>query len=322
MFKQIYKILLVFCFVQTSILGVSRASEPYTLYALACEPIQNDAPKSAIRLKAADKAMFEALSKSSFLDVYKSAYKTHDFNVLVYALADNYVEDISTRTTLQNDHELCVEVTGYLYPQNIELALADIKEKQIYPEKLELEPEAITAPSPMSLPPKPEIKINEKIAVENIDKKDLLFEQTKVFIERTSFSNNTSSNAFYADISNGLSENLNVGITTKTSDADYIIKTKVLRAKVDPINKQTNRMQMVVSLELINTNDASSVVEHQNRFVLFESSENEQTVAASLLKKMLRKAAKQISSKIKGKHKDSDSIITPTLPVQRATSLS
>lgn len=317
MFKQIYTIFLILYFALISINEVYASSEPYTLYALACENIQADAPKAAIRMKAVDKAIFEALDKSSFLSDYKNTYDQHNFNMLVYALSDNYLEDVSTRTTFQDEYKLCVEITGYLYPQNIDLALSDIKENQDYPEKLELETDALTSPSPSPLPPKPELKINKNIAVENIDNDNLTLKQVKVFIDRTMFSNNTSSNAFYSDISNALSENLNVAITDKTSDANYLIKTKVLRAKVDPINKQTNRMQMVISLELINTEDASSVIEHQNRFVLFESSENEQNIASSLLKKMLRKATKQIVPKIKNKHAETKSIITPTAPKQR-----
>ncbi len=319
MFKKLFKVLSTFYVIFSYITNVNAISEsePYTLYALACENITNNTPKSAIRLKAADKAIFEALDKSSFLSEYKNTYETHDFNVLVYSLADNYLEDVSTRTTFQDEDKLCVEITGYLYPQNIEFALAEIKEQQTYPEKLELEIEALTPPSPTSLPPKPKVKIKADIAVENIYKDNVTNKQTRVYIDKTMFSNNTSSNAFHFDISNEISENSNVIITDKTSNADYLIKTKVLRAKVDPINKQTNRMQMVVSLELINVADSTSIVEHQNRFVLFESSENEQTIASSLLKKLLRKAARQISSKIKDKYKTSGSIITPNVSLQR-----
>ena len=72
-------------------------------------------------------------------------------------------------------------------------------------------------------------------------------------------------------------------------------------------------MQMVVALELIRTTDSSTLTEHQNRFMLFESTENEQSVAVSLLKKLLRKAAGQILPKIKAKPESyiHSSIITP-----------
>ena len=192
-----------------------------------------------------------------------------------------------------------------------------------YPDSLTIEKAALTEPSPTGMPPKPEIKISQDIAVENtlaeekpaapIAAPKVDNGKTKVFIEKTKFYNNTDTNAFREDIAAPIEENRQLAITNSLSDADYIIKTKVLRAKVDPINKQTNRMQMVVALELIRTTDSSTLTEHQNRFMLFESTENEQSVAVSLLKKLLRKAAGQILPKIKAKPESyiPSSIITP-----------
>lgn len=65
----------------------------------------------------------------------------------------------------------------------------------------------------------------------------------------------------------------NYFITDKRDLADYIIRTNVLKAKVDPINSSTNRLHMVVSVEAEFPDEKSSVIEHQNRFVLFNSDE-------------------------------------------------
>ena len=79
-------------------------------------------------------------------------------------------------------------------------------------------------------------------------------------------------------------------------------------------------MQMVIALELVDNNTENSIIEHQNRFILFESSENEQKVAQDLMRKLLRKAADQIVNKIKIKNNPlvndmgMEAIITPTSP--------
>ena len=95
--------------------------------------------------------------------------------------------------------------------------------------------------------------------------------------------------------------------------ADYVIGSKVLRAKVDPINKDTNRMQMVIAVESRNTDSGETETEHQNRFVLFSSSENEQKVAAKLMKQLFEKAADKIITELEIAHNDAGlpAVITP-----------
>ena len=95
----------------------------------------------------------------------------------------------------------------------------------------------------------------------------------------------------------------NVEITEDRAEADYAIYSEVLRAKVDPINDNNNRLQMVISLDLRNAENRSLIMEHQNRFVLFTSDENEQEVAFRLLKKLFNNAAQLLYKKIE---RDSD----------------
>ena len=137
------------------------------------------------------------------------------------------------------------------------------------------------------------IPLTEEESNQNIDDKRGL-----VYIAPTEFFDKSTSDA-HAQILRALFENdKNYFITDKKDLADYIIKTKVLRAKVDPINSSTNRLQMVVSVEAEFPDEKASVIEHQNRFVLFNSSENEQEVAAKLLKKLFAAAGEKIKDKV------------------------
>lgn len=333
-----------------------------SIYATACEPVRQKEPKSSLRVRATDKATFRAVENAAPLRSYRDNLSSHNFNVLVYTIVDNYVEDLNIRTTEQTAERLCVEVTGYISPDKItqaaeenrqKFAVAEEKAEDIYPEKLELESETPISDALNSLPPKPQVNIKKEIAAETVLKENqdwaapnapvigenvvagqvseaaphqgtgtqtapVLTAQPGdilVYIEKTKFYNDTETANFFKDIKQVLDQRGGIAVIRDSSQADYIIRPKVLRAKVDPINRQTNRLQMVIAVELVNTEKGSTITEHQNRFILFESTENEQTTAAALMKKLLRKAVENISGEIKTKNGGApggDAMITPT----------
>ncbi len=118
-----------------------------------------------------------------------------------------------------------------------------------------------------------------------------------VYIAPTTFFNNTSSSKYSKFLSDVFGKSNYFYLTDNAELADYVINAKVLRAKVDPINKDTNRMQMVIALESKNVNSGETETEHQNRFLLFNASENEQTVAQKLMKQLFEKACDKIITK-------------------------
>ena len=83
-----------------------------------CAEVSDDSLRSSARIKATDKAAFAAVSNLERLAPYKAQLDPHDFNVLVYKIVDNYLEDLTIRTTEQTNEQLCVEVTGYLQEKN------------------------------------------------------------------------------------------------------------------------------------------------------------------------------------------------------------
>lgn len=363
-----------------------------SLYGTACEPIKSGEMKSSVRVRATDKASFTAVENIAELSDYRNSFSGHDFNVLIYNIVDNYVEDLAVRTTKQTAEEICVEVTGYLNAENIlkslnenyqKLAAAErdeeATEQQIkieegkYPEALEIEDEnALKLPIVTALPPKPQIApsansvendelwfdemqghVNKQTAeaepqvriktqpmqnpsiqfteeharptaVPNKKNSEVLQlgenpniqEQTLVFIDKTRFFNDTETGRYFNDVKELFKDKTGIEITADKNKADYIIKPKVLRAKVDPINAKTNRLQLVISLELLDTENGKTIVEHQNRFILFGSDENEQIVASTLMKKLIKKAGEVITSRIPASKNallnSNDSIITPT----------
>lgn len=304
-----------------------------SVYAKACEPVRPGEARSGARVRATDKASFKAIENITALSDCRTQMQSHDFNVLVYHLIDNYLEDMAVRTLEQNEKQICVEVTGYLSPQNIEKArhmqetskeLESEENEELSEEdaSLDLESSLEDLPEPVSeLPPKPQPKIRKEIAYETAvpQNNNIVSTENKtiVFVDKTKFYNGTDTGAFYSDIQQILSENPDIKTTTSKTGADYVLKTNVLRAKVDPINKQTNRLQMVVQLELTDTAGGAPISEHQNRFILFQSDDDEQKVAASLMKKLLHKGCRQLLPKIKKRSIQGlggGAIITPSRP--------
>ncbi len=339
-----------------------------SLVGTGCETVRDDETRSSVRIRATDKASFNAVEKIPELSGYRDSFSSHDFNVLVYNIIDNYIEDQAVRTTSQDDNRLCVEMTGYLNSENILKVLNDNFQKyaepavvsedtlpnvrysnEEYPDSLQIENKAAsTLPAPI-LPPPPQPVISDKVAARPVaDEPDLFadvapetsFETVPaavqsakqpsktvsrsnpsspaaeennivyVFVDKTRFYNNTATLKFYQDLKQAVEERNGVKVTLDKEQAAYTVKTRVLRAKVDPINQQTSRLQMVIAAELEQPGK-EAVVEHQNRFVLFDDKDDEQTVAANLMRKLLLQATRTVLKKVKTKQSRSDAIITP-----------
>ena len=329
--KLIVYAIVLFCCLMTKIVWADSSAIP--IKGNACEKFTPNEAKSTVRVRLTDKASFLAVNSINEVSSFRDGMNEHDYNVLVYGLVDNAIEDMTAKTTKQTDEELCVEVSGYVSLDNILQAVTE-QEKNSAPSNLDNQntmteivndvnnsyselqnaPTTIIPPSddeviekhkaPLSstenlnLPTEAEekaqaIPLTEEESNQNIDDKRGL-----VYIAPTEFFDKSTSDA-HAQILRALFENdKNYFITDKKDLADYIIKTKVLRAKVDPINSSTNRLQMVVSVEAEFPDEKASVIEHQNRFVLFNSSENEQEVAAKLLKKLFAAAGEKIKDKV------------------------
>ncbi|MBQ8677150.1 MAG: hypothetical protein IJ529_01620 [Alphaproteobacteria bacterium] len=332
----------------------------------ACEIFNANQPKSSVRVRVTDKASYNAVAQIPSLAELKSQMLELDYNVIIYNLVDNYVQNMSVKTTSQDENELCVEVTGAIPAVDIVNVIANYspanpapdydfkKENGIIVEKAEpykenlpstadimyngkeefnkiaepssapiayqpeentesakVEPQNIIATNQPIYQPEGETKKAENTYIVP-DLSDVMVddnynytpeEEQKnlnalVYVAPVEFSNNTHSSKPIGVVKDLFSNEDVYTLLDNPDGADYVITSKVLKAKIDPINSQTKRMQMVVSIELKINGADGSISDHQNRFVLFENGENEQEVAMNLLKKLLRKAAENIFPRI------------------------
>ena len=86
---------------------------------IACEIFDSSQPMSSVRVRVTDKASYNAVSQIPSLIELRQNLLEHDFNVIIYDLVDNHVQNMDVKTTSQDANELCVQVTGAIPVQDI-----------------------------------------------------------------------------------------------------------------------------------------------------------------------------------------------------------
>ena len=333
---QLFKIVLILALVlaKNSIAQVEENSGEIDVFAKVCENLSPTESRASARLRATDKASFKAVEEIPELREFRQYLDPHQFNLHIYKLIDNYFEDMAINVLSQDNEKVCVEVSGYIRTSSINEVFSDITDIQDNDTTLVVETENVEENVNIVIPPKPEINISKEIAYDYSD--DEIVEEyiiedenitpptptlpkaeknngVSVFIDRTMFYNDTSTNGFFAHLEQELLKAGKLNIQAKFDNPKYILKTKVLKAKVDNINSETARLQIVVSVELTDTSNSETTTEHQNRFILFNTSEDAQAKAAELTKNLLADGVAKILPQIK-KANDillKNNIITP-----------
>jgi len=301
----------------------------------ACEIFDNEQQTSSVRVKVTDKASYNAVSQIPSLAELRPNMLEHDFNVAVYDIVDNHLQNLAVKTTSQDTNEICVEVTGEVSSQDIVTIIANnspspaakeynfakengiIQEENTPFEEDSAPTEAkvmyngeqdfakIEAPTaaPVAYQDTTETpNISENDSQKNIDisqdDEDISSPKALVYIGPVEFSNNTHSYKPISVLKDFFKNEDIYTILDSPDGADYIITPKVLKAKIDPIDQQNRRLQMVVSTELKINNTDGSISDHQNRFVLFPKDKNEQEEAMNLLKKLLQKSGERLIQRI------------------------
>ncbi len=298
-----------------------------SLHGNACETISGDETMSTARVRVTDKAVFNAVSALPFLKTYKEQLDSHDFNVLVYEIVDEYVEDLSVKTTEQSADKICVEISGYVSDENVSRATDDFFNKQADAEPLS---DDQTTENTAELSEEITHHLEENYGAGNesalLQENSPLQEgsaslpeaeissliKSRIYAAPVEFFNHTQSAAHAKIVSDWFVKNEHLETAADEKDADYIVKTKVLRAKVEALNTTSSRLHMVISMELSFADGRKAQTVHQNRFVLFENNEDEQQAALKLLKKLFYNACEQLNTHIQQAEREKGNI--PALP--------
>ena len=163
-------------------------TETISLFATA-EPIKAGEAKSSVRVRATDKASFKAVENIPSSAIIVIPFRDMTLNqVPVYYIVDNFMEDLTVRTTEQTEDKLCVEVNGYSansenilkafnenFKENYTIPHADpANQDAAYPDKLELENDAAAGrvSGQRGPPPKPQVDIKDELKAENISDRE------------------------------------------------------------------------------------------------------------------------------------------------------
>lgn len=269
----------------------AKASEDNRLlpiYGNACEKIKKDEPKSSTRVRVTDMACYAAAENIPEIQSLKNKLNDHNFSILVYNIVDNYLEALSFKTLVEDGREMCVEVKGGISPKNLQNAW-EYAEKELNSTGEEESDEIIVADNKQD-----EEKATNLVVPDSNNE----FAAAKIYFLPTHFYNDTKSNNLANVLKEFFSSQPNIKIAEKENEADYTIHSEVLRARIDQINEEKNRLQMVVSLELRDKDGKTIITEHQNRFILFAIEDNEQEIAFRLLKKLFKNAAQLLYKRI------------------------
>lgn len=320
-------------------------NESIAIEGSSCQKISPDESIASARVRASDAAAFEAIEKLPVIKNYRNQYDAQSFATKIYKLVDNHLDQLNTSTLKQTDDEVCIKISANLSVSSIRKSFFTKSETEIAKKTTE------DSDFTIDLPPKPNIVVNEDIAYQsessskelseemvpessseelskqpvedtpsyNPSTKDITRkklppkETTSVFVDRTEFFDGNSTTKFFEYLKKDIEQIDGVTATDISDNPAYILKTKVLKAKVDRINSSTNRLQVVISLSLSNTANMETFTEHQNRFILFNSSEDAQKTAAALIKKLLTTGLMKLTPHIKSHSVSTsgNSILTP-----------
>ncbi len=252
----------------------AQEAESLEIRANACEKAIEGESSSSTRIRAIDKAVFLGLKNLSVFDKDKEKMDDYDLNVMIYRILDEYVEDLSSKVTKSNEDKVCVEIQGYVNPSKIDIIREEFKRN--------IQNNGANNQDVFDIVQ----NVNEEIKFSPKNVEELAL----VYVDDLAYYNGAKSKKYANLLKQKIQNNAYYYLTEEKELADYVISPKILKAKVDLLDKDHKRLQMVLVLEVSGiTQDVLPVT--QNRFLLFSADESEQQIADRLIKKLLEAAS-------------------------------
>jgi len=262
--------------------ALAQEAESLEINANTCEKMLEGESPSSARVRAVDKAVLLGLKNLPVFEEDKQILNSHDLNVMLYRIADDCVQDLSSKVVKTDDQKVCVQINGFVNPKSIEEVRKDFLEQQ--GDQKEMTDEDIS-------------EIVSSVDAGLAFMPQSLEDVALVFVAPLEFYNGSTSLKYTTYLKEKVKENPYYYLTEQKDLADYVILPKLLKAKVDTLDKSHKRLQMVLVLEISGLSDENRVVS-QNRFLLFSSENDEQEIASRLIKKLINAAAQEAMRKI------------------------
>ena len=256
----------------------------------ACEELKEGEDKASARVRAIDKASFSSVENLPYLQKYKANLNSHDFNVMIYGIVDEFLENTTAKTTSEDDKNICVSVSGQIKEENLKSSI----------EKA-LEERGKDAPTDMvfeNIDTSETLKNTEEIsAVPDVEERGL------VYIAPTTFYNGATSDNHSKLLKHLMSNSNFFYITDNMEIADFIIYTNVEKAKIEVMDENSSKLQMSIDFRLLSSDGTEIAEEKQSRTIVFDKSQTEQQNAQKLLKNMYAKASRRLINELEKSEK-------------------
>jgi len=278
-------------------LAQSRDADNVKVEANACEEQKQDETKAALRTRTTDKASFIGVENLSDVAKYKNSLNPHDFNVLVYSLVDEALEEIFVQTISEESGKICVSVSGVIKKYNLEAGI----EKFLQNRKEETPTDAVVETIVEQNERKSGLKPDEMQPREPVIAAE---DMGLVYVAPTEFYNGAMSENHSRLIKHQLGKSPYFFITDDKSIADFIIYPKVSKAKVEKVGEDAGRLQIEISFVLKSADEMEIFKDEQSRVSVFDNTQTEQQAAQSLLKTMFAKSGRLLLAKIENIQKE------------------
>ena len=280
----------------TSVLAQSRTDSDIKVEGNACEEQKNNETQASLRARVTDKASFVGVESLPQVVKYKNNLNQHDFNVMVYSLIDEFLEEISVQTISEDDGKICVSVSGNIKSYNLEDGIANFLKDRKEENPTDAVIETVIDENNMQSQLKADEKEPEapKVSAEDMG---------LVYIAPTEFYNGAMSENHSRLIKHQLGKSAYFFITDDKSIADYLIYPKVSKAKIEKVGKDSSRLQLEVSFVLKSADEMEIFKDGQSRVTVFDNSQSEQKEAQNLLKNMFAKSGRLMLAKLENMQK-------------------
>lgn len=248
----------------------------------ACDDRMVDDDEQTAENRAVDKAGLSAVKLSGIIQRHNPDLSSNAIDTIAYRIIDEYMVNAGHSVKFSDNSRVCVKLVA-----NVEMTSADL-------DKLIEEYKDSDAPAEQIA------EVVKQVEEDTTFKPQSLGETKLLYISKMIFWNGNETD-HYTDFLTGLFSNSEYFYVTENKKiADFVVTPRLIRSEVDEIDNNNHKMQMTVELETSMQNDKSfaPLNEQENHFILFAGDKDEQKIADELLRKLLAKAAKEMSRKI------------------------
>lgn len=248
----------------------------------ACDDRMVDDDEQTAENRAVDKAGLSAVKLSGIIQRHNPDLSANAIDTIAYRIIDEYMVNAGHSVKFSDNSRVCVKLVA-----NVEMTSADL-------DKLIEEYKDSDAPAEQIA------EVVKQVEEDTTFKPQSLGETKLLYIGKMIFWNGSETD-HYTDFLTGLFSNSEYFYVTEDKKiADFVVTPRLIRSEVDEIDHNNHKMQMTVELETSMQNDKSfaPLNEQENHFILFAGDKDEQKIADELLRKLLAKAAKEMSRKI------------------------